>query len=1069
MQIKSTYCESRVNPHGLDVVYPRLSWTLASDVRGDGQSAYQIIVASSAALLAQNKGDLWNSGKQISPESTIAYQGRKLVSRQKCYWKVRVWDGKDKACEWTPSAQWSMGLLGDSDWKAQWITDPVLANSANFPRTPINCYRSETTNNQNQIKWVVLDLGKEQPLDMIEVRPARPNDWNADFESEMYPLRYKVEVATDADFKDAKTVVDHSNADVLNPRIASNVSRFDSVNARYVRLVVNKLGQWDVNLYGLALSGFNPYYKDKFIGQEATVSCSDSTESAQWSKKYLLPVPNSTQISADPAALGVAVKELDDVAARQRVSRVPTVRREFKLDKNIKSATLYVSARGFYQFDINGAKVSNQFLLPGFTDFNKRISYQCYDVTAMLKPGANALGAMLGYGWYAGHMNLFEHRNIYGHYPLLLAQLEVELADGQRVTIATDKSWKSTLNGPLLWSDLLDGEAIDQRRELTGWNKANYDDAAWSAAYATPLDATQLVWQRVQPTEAIRELKPAATKKIGADTYVFDFGQEIAGWCKLQLKGKAGAHIRVRHAELLKPDGDIDTSNLWGTAQQDDYILNSDQSVTLEPRFTYHGFRYAQVTGLSEEPKAGTIAAISMHNNIPETGEFHCSNPLYNQLMETAKWTQRNLMFDVPNGCAARSERLGWTGDLRPCVQALMFNMDSSAFLEKYAQDMRDEQTAAGQFTDIAPKAHLENTTICVGSPGWADLGVSLPWQMYVNYGNKRLLREHYAAARSWVEFINSHNPDFIWRHNRGQDWGDWLSAGPQTPRVIGSTAFYAHDADLLARMAGVLGYTADEAKYRQLFNNIKTAFASNFVGADGVITETKGASDDVQGSYALALHFELLDEAIRPKAVSRLTQLIEKNNGHLTTGFWSSIELMLSLSENGQHNIAAKMMNSQEQPSWGYMLKSGGTTYWESFDANTRNLSLNHWTYSSVGEWLWRYTAGLSPDENSPGYKHFTIAPHPVPEVNSCTATYNSVRGPIAIDWKQMPDEFTLDVTIPPGSTATLSLPSSGINKIEESGKPCPQAGGVKFITQQGDRTMLQAQSGTYKFRAKR
>lgn len=1067
LSVEVNYCEYRSNPEGIDVLRPRLSWVLASDLRGDGQSAFQVIVASSQALLNKNKGDIWNSGKIISEETKTIYDGSRLISRQHCFWKVRVWNSKGQVSPWGSIAKWSMGLLNRSDWKGEWITDPQLADTKNFPLVPVNCYRSQTTTHQDQAKWIILDLGHEQEVNSINIIPARPPNYNMDFKSVMYPLRFKVETARYKDFRDGKIVIDRTRQDELNPRQNDNIIKFKTVKARYIKLQVTKLSKWDVNLYGLALGGLKVYHNKKIISQNASVSCSDAIESDEWSSKFLLGTDNLVKIAPDANAIAVHSPDLADVAPENKVSRVPTLRKAFNIGESIKKATLFVSARGFYEFKINGSKVSNRFLSPGVSDFNKRISYQSYDVTELIHTGQNAMGALLGYGWYAGHLNLFGNRNIYGHYPLLLAQLEIELKDGRRITIATDKSWKSTLEGAILWSDLLDGEAVDLRKKNYGWSEPNYNDKNWSNVYVQPLDSTKLVWQRSQPIQAIRELNPVAVKKISKGVYVFDFGQEIAGWCRLRVQGKAGTHIRIRHAELLKKNGDIDMSNLWGTTQQEDYILDGEGETELSPHFTYHGFRYAQVSGLESLPEAGTITAVSLHDNIPETGEFSSSNALYNKLMETSKWTQRNLLFDVPTGCAARSERVGWTGDLRPCVQSLIYNMDVAAFLEKYAMDMRDEQTVDGRFTDIAPKAHLQNTDICVGSPGWADAGISMPWQAYVNYGDKQILKDHYAAAKRWVEYISSNNPNFIWAHKRGQDWGDWLSAGPETPRIIGSTAFFAHDAEQLSLMAGVLGNRTDEQKYRKLFNNIRQAFTARFVNEDGIISDSIGKAD-VQGSYALALSFNLLDDPLRSKAVDRLATLIKKNNNHLTTGFWSSIEMLLALSDNNRHQVASAVVNCKSQPSWGYMVKAGNGTFWESFDANTKNMSLNHWTYSSIGEWLWRYVAGLNVDEKSPGYKHFIVRPRPGKDVDSCNAEYISVRGPIRINWQQSAQNFQLNVKIPPGATATLYIPSTGVKNIMESGVPANQATGVKFIRQQNNETVIEAQSGTYHFDAK-
>lgn len=1060
----SLRCEYRLDPEGIDIRLPRLSWIMESGMRADDQSAYRILVASSPEILKQDKGDIWDSGKINSSENNREYAGRVLESRLRCYWKVEIWNSRNTLSGWSKSAHWSMGLLDRKEWKGEWISDHLLADTANFPLTPIHCYRSNTTPDVSAQKWVVLDFGREMDLDAVDLIPARPKDLNMDFRSLMYPLRFKLQVADKPDFSDGKTIVDHSGADMLNPRVARNLFAFNPVKVRYIRLLVNKLSRWDSERYGLALGGFKAYFNKQLVSAGATISCSDALETDRWSVRYLRQMDNEVILAPDPDALNVNNKELDSIPSRQKVSRVPVLRREFTLNDPVKRATLYVTARGFYEFHINGSKVGNEYLAPGVSDYTNRIAYQTYDVTQLLKKGSNAMGALLGYGWYAGHMNLSQNRNFYGFYPLLLAQLEVELASGKRIKIATDRNWKSTLQGPILWSDLLDGEAYDYRKEMKGWDKADFkENKSWSRAYTQRKDSTRLVWQRSQPVRSATELKPVSVRKVSTGIYVIDFGQEIAGWCRLHVNSKPGMHITVRHAEVLKSNGDIDLNNLWETAQQDDYILNSEGPIILTPHFTYHGFRYVQISGLKNAPDSALITAVSLHSEAPVAGSFKSSNPLFNKMMQSSIWTERNMMYDIPNGCAARSERLGWLGDIRPCVQTLIFNMDGAAFLEKYMQDIRDAQTTEGRYTDIAPHAHLDNTTICVGSPGWADAGVSIPWQLYENYGDKRLLLEHYESAKRWVNFILIHNPGLLWKNDRGQDWGDWLSAGTATPRDIGSTAFFAHDADLLARMAGVLGYQSDERKYQKLFTDIKAAFVRNFSDSSGTIRELPGQKD-VQGSYALALQFKLLDEPLRAKAVMHLISLIKENDGHPATGFWSSIEMMLGLSDNGQEPVAAAMANLTTRPSWGFM-STTGTTFWESFDADTKNLSLNHWTHSAIGEWLWRYVGGLNPDEEHPAYKSFTIHPYPGKEVSSCRAEYESVRGPISICWKLEAGHFSMDLKIPAGSTAQVYIPAAAHAAILESGQAPSHAAGLKFISQTGDTALFEVKSGTYHF----
>lgn len=1057
-EVSALRCEYQTNPLGIDNPHPRLTWTISSKHRGEVQTAYQIVVASRKELLARNEGDLWDSGCVASDQSVnVEYAGQPLLSRTACFWKVRIWDRDGKPSDWSSMSSWTMGLLKPSDWEAQWISDPVLADPANRPLTPIHCYRSQLASRPDAAKWIVLDLGTNLPMDSVDIIPARPEKENGDFRTAMFPLRFKVETASRPDFSDARVVVDQTGSDFPNPRVSSCPFSFPSpVTAHYVRLAVNRLSCWDGQEYGLALGGIVVYDQRRPISIGAHVDCSDSVESDVCSKRFLTDGKADVALANDSPALATG---FPGVQTNSTISRVPLLRRDFDLPGRVKRATLYVSARGFYETHINGRRVGDELLAPGCTDYDARLQYQTFDVTGLLHRGPNAIGTLLGYGWYAGHMNLHQLRCIDGYFPQFLAQLEIELANGKRVTICTDDRWGSTLDGPVRWSDLLDGEGYDSRREMHGWDKAGFDDRGWSPVWTLPRNDVPLVSQFCQPVREIGELKPVSIHETKPGVYIYDFGQEISGWCRLNARGPTGTHVRLRHAEKIDPGDNLDVKNLWGTPAEEDYILDGRRQI-FRPHFTYHGFRYVELSGLPGRPSQDTLVAVNIRSDLPISGHFECSNALYNRIQKAARWTQANLLFDVPTGCAARSERLAWTGDIRPCVQSLLFNFDAVAFLTKYTRDLRDDQYPDGQFTDICPHDALRGTDRCVGAPGWADAGVSLPWNLYVNTGDRQMLAKHFEAARRWVDFVHGANPDFIWRNERGHDWGDWLSAGAPTPKQLGATAMFAHSTDLVARMARALGRQADAANYEDLFQKIRQAFVEHYIGSNGIMI----GEGDTQGSYALALDFGLLGEPLKSLAAARLDQLVKKNKDHPTTGFWSSIELLLALSANGYNDEAARMLDQQEMPGWGYMANHN-TTLWESFDANTRNQSLDHWTHSAVNEWFWRNVAGLNPDEQSPGYEKFTIAPRPTPMVSWCRSSYESIRGPIRVDWKCEGHHFNLDVTIPANATATVIVPTDDPKMVTESGRPAAQAEGVTALGARPDAVAYQVGSGTYHF----
>jgi alpha-L-rhamnosidase len=1126
-------------PQGIDAVRPRLTWIMNSPKRGDFQSGYEVRVAQSEANLVRDQDIFWDSGKVDTGAFGVSYGGPPMRLGLACYWKVRLWDKRGKVGPWSAVGFWSMGLLDRADWQAQWISSPILADPANRPRTPLKCYRSELSSNPNRAKWIVLDLGCRRAFDSIGLGPARPHDLTFDIGTVQFPRRFRLEASDDPNFQGAKVLFETTEADYPEPRVNECRFTFPETTARYVRLYVTRLGVWDARDFGIFLGQFSVYSGTQDIAIGANVTPTDSIETSQWSKNYLVSGHPQVEFCPFPKTLE------PNVPGAFSPSRVTLLRRDFEVPGAIQRATLYGTARGFYEARINGHKVGEDLLSPGFTDFHIKNVYEAYDVTDLLHSGANTVGALLGYGWYAGHMNLGGNAYLYGYFPQFAAQLEIELKDGRQMTVATDKEWRTTLDSGLRWSDILDGEAHDFRMDPPEWDQPRFDGSKWPSAWSQPLGPEKLVAQRDPSVRVIRTMKPISESKLRPGVWVFDLGQEVTGWVKIRTSGPAGTHVCVTHAEAIQKDGELDRASLWGTPQQDDYFLDGKGMRTLEPHFTYHGFRYFEISGLALPPVQGSVVAMVVHTDVAEVGKFECSNMLFNRLMKASRWTQRNLMFDVPAGCAARSERLAWTGDIRPCVQTALFNFDSAAFFEKYAADLRDDQTVDGRFTDICPHAHLTGTDICVGSPGWADAGVSLPWDVLVNEGDVNLLKDHFTAAKRWVDYVHGQNPGLIWERSRGMDWGDWMSAGPATPQELGATAFFAHSTDLVARMARALGRSEDYATYKALFLQIKTAFNLRYVSPDGVIrapveehradltakvrslvkngrldfevgngalgidpapgeikelklrylyggvtryiavlenqpvqlrlsallsavyqAEAVPRVNDAQGSYALALHFGLIDEPMRARVVRHLLAAIRRDGGHPSTGFWSSVEMMLALSDSGQNLEASRMVNLTTEPSWGYMLQSGGTTFWEAFDADKRTLSLNHWTHSACGEWLWKDVAGLSPDPDFPGYTRFVVHPRPTPEVSWCKAEYRSVRGPIKISWKVSSHRFTLDLKVPVGSVATMYLQAS-MGTVFEGGRRVLSTKGVKYVGRDGDSAIYEVASGEYHFSA--
>jgi alpha-L-rhamnosidase len=786
----------------------------------------------------------------------------------------------------------------------------------------------------------------------------------------------------------------------------------------------------------------------------------------------------------DPVDWSAQWIELDYQTDPQNEQPCPLLRKEFELTQPIRRARAYVSALGLYEFHMNGMRVGDHILAPEWTDYRQRVQYQTYDVTGYLQAGANAIGVILGYGWYAGRIGMTSeetgHRHIYGERPRLLLQLEVELADRSRYMVTSDASWRGTLHGPIIDSCLMDGEKYDARREIPEWDIPDFDDAIWQAARTCSPGDIKLVSQYNEPIRIRHEVKPAAMTEPKPGVYVFDMGQNMVGWCRLRIQGAEGTTLTIRHAEVLQEDGYIYTENLGTAAQTDTYILRGDGEEVFEPHFTYHGFRYVEVTGASKPLDMDDLTGCVFYSSAPATGIFECSDPMLNQLMQNIVWTQRGNMHSTPTDCPQRAERLGWMGDAQLFSQTACFNMDMARFFTKWVMDIRDAQTEEGAFADFSPHPFpcWKEREWGIGAPGWADAGVIVPWRVYENYGDKRLLKEHYEAAKAWVEYVRRHNKYLVWRNKRHNDYGDWLNAdtvilenwpesGGHVPKEVYATAFFAHSANLLSRMAAVIGDEEDATQYAELFESIRFAFNRDFVNADGRIL------GDTQAGYALALHFDLLPPNLREKAVEYMIEGIEKYNGHASTGIQSTNRMMLELAKRGRSDVAYRLLMQRSAPSWGYMVDQGATTIWERWDGyvegrgvySPRMNSFNHYAFGAVGEWMYRYIAGINLDVERSAYKHIVIRPIPGGSLTHARGEYNSIRGKIVSSWSISEDTFQLEVVVPGNTTGTVYLLTSDPTSVRESGNPVESAESVEVLSSGDNQLVLGVGAGHYRF----
>lgn len=741
-------------------------------------------------------------------------------------------------------------------------------------------------------------------------------------------------------------------------------------------------------------------------------------DTERWSASWIswndrvLPFEAATDAGpVDPVALGL--------------SPVPYLRREFVVADDVTCARLYVTARGLYEARINGERVGDAVLTPGWTDYSRRLQYRAYDVTAMLHPGDNAIGVMLGDGWYSGYFGFEPKRSgaHYGDHPELLAQLLLYSSDGNRTWIVTDSSWRTNW-GAILHADPLMGELQCPAVEPAGWDRAGFDDRGWYVPAVRATDGTTIVADPGPPIRVIETVPPRQILPLEHGGVIVDFGQNLTGWVRLEVDAARGKAIRLRHGEMLDNDGRLYVDNLR-TARQTDELWTSGGTQVFEPHFTWHGFRYVEVTGHPGALAPGSIAARVVHSDMDVTGTFECGDPIVNKLHANIDWGLRSNFLSVPTDCPQRDERLGWLGDAQIFARTATYLRDVLAFFDKWLDDVVDAQRGTGAFTDVAPRLGLE----WAGAPGWGDAGVIVPWTLYKMYGAVQPAARCYDAMTRWMEFLSRGNPDRLRTQDLGNNYGDWLAPGrDETPRELLATAYWAYDATLMAEMAEGLGREVDARDYRQLAGSITDAFVEAFVDDDGRL------ASGTQTSYALALFMDLVPDHLRDRAADHLVEAIRERDWHLSTGFVGVGYLLPVLSSRGYSAVAYRLLAQESLPSWRYPIRHGATTIWERWDGWTETKgfqspfmnSFNHYSLGSVGEWLYRFVAGIDQAANSFGFERPVLRPHPDGSLTWAGATLRSRRGSISSRWRLDGETLVIDVAVPPGVTADVHVPSS-------------------------------------------
>ncbi|HEV8134808.1 MAG TPA: glycoside hydrolase family 78 protein [Pyrinomonadaceae bacterium] len=747
----------------------------------------------------------------------------------------------------------------------------------------------------------------------------------------------------------------------------------------------------------------------------------------------------------------------------------PILRGVFNVTGTVRQARAYVTSHGLYEFHLNGQRVGNELFTPGWTSYNKRLQYQTYDVTSLIRKGENVAGAVLGNGWYRGFIGFSGQRQFYGDRLALLAQIEIEYQDGRREVVGTNESWKAT-TGPILMSEIYNGETYDARLERSGWDSSNYDIKSWSGVKVGDERKDLLVAPAGPPVTRHEEITPVAIIKTPAGEVVADMGQNMVGWVRLKAQGPAGTVITLRHAEVLDKQGNFYTDNLRAAKQTIQYTLKGDGLEEYEPHFTFQGFRYVSVQGYPGDVTPQSLTGIVIHSDMPRAGDFETSNPLINKLQHNIVWGQKGNFLDVPTDCPQRDERLGWTGDAQVFSRTAAFNMDVAGFYTKWLRDVAADQLESGSIPYVIPDVLSGKRNPAGGAAGWADVAVIIPWTMYLTYGDKRLLEHQYESMARWIEYMRLRaGDDYIW--DGDYHFGDWLAFATTRPDYPGATtskdfiatAFFAHSTDLMQRIASILGREKDATRYGDLFTKIKTAFQREYV------TERGRVGEDTQTAYVLALQFDLLPEQLRPIAAERLAKDVRARK-HLTTGFLGTPYICHVLSRYGYLDEAYLLLTRDQYPSWLYPVKQGATTIWERWDGQKPDgsfqdkgmNSFNHYAYGAVGDWMYEVVAGIDVDQLAPGYKHILIRPHPGGGFTHVKARHATMYGSVSSDWEIVDNRFDLAVEVPANTTATIELPNALLETVTESGKSLPV---VLKARQDGKVVRVTIGSGRYAF----
>lgn len=1022
------------NPIGIDEATPTFSWQMKGDEQGLSQSAYRITAAASRDDLAKGIY-LWDSGKVTGSKSVgIPWESKPLDPKSRYYWQVTVWDQKDRCYTSAEEAYFETGLMGCGMKDAKWISmaerEKDKVYSENDYIYSIH-YDMEVSNTAASFVFGAQD-GRYG--DMYLCRISNNNEQSL----------FELLKMNDGAFANQGEPLETIDITAFCKENSSTFTVDLQIDHEFMEIVINgsNAGFFSIESTPLAAIG---YYKSRgssyayldnllILDSSNNILYQDEFEAADniFSPYYVATKDGRLKIGSGL----MLTKYYEDPA--------PLFYREFSLEnKEIESARVYMTALGSFSLICNGQRISDDYFAPGKLAYNSELTYMTYDITSLLHHGdKNALGIILLHGWYDRAVGYPETWNPWGNKNALLGMMEIRYKDGTVETIVTDESFLCSSDGPVRMDDIYQGEYYDATLEQEGFGSPSFSCTNWQPAAVDSVgpacSSVPLIGKENEPVRCIAELTPLSVSEPSENVFVYDFGQNFAGTCNITVTGEKGQIITLRYGEALNTEnmdncddafGTVWTENLLTAEATDYYVLKgSSEGETFEPEFTYHGFRYLQISGLEEPLPLEDVKGIVLSSDLEQTGSFECSNELLNQFYENTIWSQKSNFMDNPTDCPQRDERHGWAGDAQIYSLTASYHMDTYNFYRKYLNELRLLQSEGGSFPDMAPRNFGE--TKWDGSGGnssnncWGDAAMVITWNLYTQYGDRTILEENYDALCKWMEVLVNTSDNYI--RNWG-GYGDHLSL-EDTPSDLSDTAWCAHSAALLSKIAAALDKEEDAGYYQQIFEKYKEAWQEAYVQSDGTTI------CDTQTSYALGLAFDLFPDHLREAAANRLNVLAEYSGYHIHTGFSGIAYLLPALSEYGLTETAYSLFLQEEYPSLLYPVKHGATTVYEQLSgyAETENGyfhldgSFNHYTFGTPAGWLYTNVLGIKSDENNPGYHHIILEPEVGGGLTYAKGSYNSIYGKISVAWERTESGYNFDIKIPPNTTATLTLPDS-------------------------------------------